>query len=466
MKNIKVNRNWIGGLLLSFILVFSVFSSCESSDIKADRHDFYPPDTLRESSLESFSPDSGGIATQLILTGYNLGTDTSYLRVTVNNKNARIIRVDRDREVRDRYFLYAVVPARADTGKVRLYVGPEGQRKEYTSEYEFSYLFKRNVSTLAGIYEKIYENEKAPTDGLYKEALFRRPWVIKSDSEGALYVIDEGRGTNKNGALRKLFNGFVETLAMNNSGPFQSPTDIAFSLNEDTMYIANKSHRSGVLTDACIIYSTRDNGFVNWRNLVVKGGLGTTTVAVHPKTGELFFNSNTDGHIYRYNENMPDKVEKLIFVSTTGESDGLKMVFNNDGTTLYMTVSDKHCIYKANYDISTREFSTPELFVGQIGEAGYTNGVGTAAKLDKPYCIVVDEDENIFVAERHNHIVRKITPKGETSLWAGTPRQWGNKDGLPDIAVFRDPQGLCIDQEGSMFVAEMGGHTIRKVVVE
>lgn len=36
-----------------------------------------------------------------------------------------------------------------------------------------------------------------------------------------------------------------------------------------------------------------------------------------------------------------------------------------------------------------------------------------------------DEDGNMFVPERNNHIIRKITPAGSASLYAGQPEQSG-----------------------------------------
>lgn len=55
------------------------------------------------------------------------------------------------------------------------------------------------------------------------------PWFALADKDGALFFIDEGRGQNKNGALRRAQEGWVETLVQNSSGPFQSPTCLAFN---------------------------------------------------------------------------------------------------------------------------------------------------------------------------------------------------------------------------------------------
>lgn len=143
----------------------------------------YPPDLNKESVFRAFSPDSGGLATQLVLYGENFGTDTSYVKVTVNNKNARVIGVNDT-------IIYAVVPARADTGYVDLYIGKAEAKKKYTSGKEFIYQFKRNVTTVVG-----QHNQEGRDDGGYASSKLRRPWFLLTDKDGAIFFIDEGRGT-------------------------------------------------------------------------------------------------------------------------------------------------------------------------------------------------------------------------------------------------------------------------------
>lgn len=445
---------------ISSLFIFTallIFNSCESNDIKPDKIDIYPPDFSRESGLEYFYPDSGGLATQLVLKGFNLGSDTSYLKVTVNGKNAKIIGANND-------FVYAIVPARADTGLVRLYLGKGDDVKEFVGDKEFLYQFRRNVSTLAGVYEKKYENEKQAVDGSYTTALFRRPWFITHDDEGVLYVIDEGRGTKLNGSLRRVFNGVVETITQNNTGPFQSPTSACFSKGQDTLFVANMSG-SGVNTDANVIYSTRDGNFTQFKNLTVFSGAQTTSVVVNPVTGELFFNSQNDGYIYKYNPGMPDKREKLHQVNNANGTD-LRMVFNPQGTELIICVRNRHCIYKANYNLATKTLDVPQYWVGQWGNSGYTEGQGMAAQFNTPGGSAFDEDGNLYVPERGNHIVRKITPNGQTSLWAGTAGKWGNIEGLPENAQLRDPECVTRLDNGELYVVEQNAHIVRRIVVE
>lgn len=456
------SKNFLKPILsISSLFIISVallFTNCDSNDIKGDQAVVIPPDFSKESGLEYFYPDSGGLATQLVLKGHNLGSDTSYLKVTVNGKNAQIVGAAND-------YVYAIVPARADTGEVKLLVGKGDNIRELTGDKLFKYLFKRNVLTLSGSYGNRYEDKKTPIDGSFSEARYRRPWSITNDSEGALYVVEEGRGREKNGSLRRLFQGVVETLVQNNEGAFQSPNQICFSVTEDTLFIANMSG-DGVNTLANIIFSTRESNFNQWKNFTLFSGAQTTGVAVNPKTGELFFNSQSDGYIYKYNPEMPDKRERLAQVNNANGTE-LRMMFNPQGTELVLCVANRHCIYKAKYNLATKTLETPQHWVGQWGSDGYVNGKGIAAKFKNPYEGDFDEDGNFYVTERENHIIRKITPDGETSLWAGTPGSYGNKDGLPEVALMRNPQGLTrMKSDGALYVTERDAHVIRRIVVE
>ena len=196
---------------LSLLIGTSVFGGCNNDLAPIRQSQTFPPNLNAPTVFESFSPDSGGVKTQLIIRGQNFGTDTAYLKVTVNNKRAAIVGVADD-------VIYAIVPARADTGYVRLFVGKDDNVEEYASQTKFIYQFKRNVTTLMG-----RQGQSGRDDGPYAECKLQRPWFALADKDGALFFIDEGRGQNKNGALRRAQEGWVETLVQNSSGPFQSP---------------------------------------------------------------------------------------------------------------------------------------------------------------------------------------------------------------------------------------------------
>lgn len=280
MKNLKIKSRKARLIFPLCVVLLSLLTICCNDELKVDKETFFPPKADEESRFDIFYPDSGGFGTKLILKGYNFGTDTNYIKVTVNDKKAKVIRANDN-------IIYAIVPSRADTGYVRLYLKKGEEFEEFTSETEFRYLFKSNVSTLFGVPGKAAEDNRL--DGPYAEALLRRPWQIVTDNDGTIYFVDEGRGQSKNGALRKASNGNVETLVYDNNGVFQSPNGVVFSLNEDTLFIPNRWTGSDVKTDVNIVFSTRDANFVNTKALVTIPKAGTNSVAVHPKTGEVFF---------------------------------------------------------------------------------------------------------------------------------------------------------------------------------
>lgn len=96
------------------------------------------------------------------------------------------------------------------------------------------------------------------------------------------------------------------------------------------------------------------------------------------------------------------------------------------------------------------------------GEAGLVNGPGTSARFDSPYGVAVDAQNNLYVVELNNHDVRKITPEGVVSTFAGTGVS-GDTDGPGTVAQFNNPTGVAIDPNGNVYIADQGQHKIRKI---
>jgi hypothetical protein len=61
--------------------------------------------------------------------------------------------------------------------------------------------------------------------------------------------------------------------------------------------------------------------------------------------------------------------------------------------------------------------------------------------------VALDGDGNIYVADRSNHTIRKITPDGIVSTLAGSPGLKGSDDGMGDTARFRAPSGVTVDSQ-------------------
>jgi sugar lactone lactonase YvrE len=138
------------------------------------------------------------------------------------------------------------------------------------------------------------------------------------------------------------------------------------------------------------------------------------------------------------------------------------LAFDRAGN-LYVADSDNHRIRKISPD---GEVTT---FAGN-GERGYVNGTGTEAQFAGPAGLAFDSAGNLYVAG--NHRIRKISPKGEVTAFAGTDYvgdspygygEWGYADGTGTEALFSWPRGLAIDRAGNLYVADYGNRRIRKI---
>ncbi len=103
------------------------------------------------------------------------------------------------------------------------------------------------------------------------------------------------------------------------------------------------------------------------------------------------------------------------------------------------------------------------LLAGSVGGLGNIDGTRFESRLAFPASVVADKQGNLFIAEAANHIIRKVTPSGDVSLFAGKAGMPGDEDGQGEAARFREPFGLAIDGAGLLYVADSGNHIIRRI---
>ncbi|MFN7929482.1 MAG: hypothetical protein U0Y68_16345 [Blastocatellia bacterium] len=100
---------------------------------------------------------------------------------------------------------------------------------------------------------------------------------------------------------------------------------------------------------------------------------------------------------------------------------------------------------------------------GEVGSGG-DGGLAVNAELNQPMGVTCDAAGNLFIADTLNHRIRKVTPTGSISTYAGTGRDDFGGDGGPATAAWlNSPRGLAVDEKGNLFIADTGNHRIRKV---
>ena len=96
------------------------------------------------------------------------------------------------------------------------------------------------------------------------------------------------------------------------------------------------------------------------------------------------------------------------------------------------------------------------------GNAGFADGVGSAASFNRPSAVAVDSYGNVYVADDLNHRIRTISPFGNVSTLAGSGAA-AYTDGMGLAASFCRPFGVAIDYNGTLYVADYCNYRIRKI---
>jgi sugar lactone lactonase YvrE len=140
----------------------------------------------------------------------------------------------------------------------------------------------------------------------------------------------------------------------------------------------------------------------------------------------------------------------------TGRTDGAALSARFNGPRRIAVAADG-TIYVADTDNHA---------VRRILPAGTVETVVAPSESDRmdPIGIAVDAEGNVLVADAWTHVIRKIDPAGRMSIVAGLPGVSGSVDGPVGSARFNAPEGVAVDSDGAIYVADTGNHTIRKIV--
>lgn len=374
------------------------------------------------------------------------------------------------------------------------------------------------VSTYAG-----KAGEAGSADGSRANARFNSPYSLAVHGSGDIYVAD----TENHTIRRITASGTVTTIGgiagmpgdlsgSSTSSRFHSPTDIAVSADR-TVYVtepANKKVKKINAQGLVSIHYTANNflsqqlddSYVYLKNsagLALNKSGNTLAIAdtmnhvVYRLTNSLFtygsprfagtadgnesfvrFNypygvtfSGTDIYVADSGNNTVRKITAAGITSTIAGQAGVSGFLDGQGTSarfkslgriaadsggnLYVT--DEHKIRKIS---NTGEVST---IAGEASNEGSTDGIGTVARFSAPNALAQDVSGNIYVADEGNHTIRKISPSGEVSTFAGEPGVSGYIDGSTSQARFASPSGVAIDSVGNLYVADTYNHIIRKI---
>jgi sugar lactone lactonase YvrE len=105
--------------------------------------------------------------------------------------------------------------------------------------------------------------------------------------------------------------------------------------------------------------------------------------------------------------------------------------------------------------------ATADVLAGN-GVQGSINGTGIGASFFQPTGVAVDASGNVYVADFRNNLIREISPAGSVTTLAGNGQQ-GSINGAGTVATFNAPIGVAVDASGNVYVAENGNNLVREI---
>ncbi len=332
------------------------------------------------------------------------------------------------------------------------------------------------VTTLAGSAGNL-----GSADGKSNDARFNNPAGIALDSAGDFYIADAAnhlvRRVKRTGTdwavttLAGLGGNSGSTDGVRTSARFKGPSGVAVD-GSGTLYVADHlNHTIRSVSPGRGIVSTTA-GLPGYGGSA--GGTPDTTrlggpfgVAVD-SAGNVYVAETVNCTIRRITPS--GEVTTLAGQpGVLGGDDGS----NGDATFQYpqgIAVDKSGSLYVADSSGYTIRKVTPvgtdwvvTTLAGRYYTFGSQNGTGTGARFNLPTGVAVDRAGNVFVADTLNHLIRKVTPAGVVTTFAGGAGVPGDADGTGTAARFYAPMGVAVDSEDNVYVADTYNNTIRKV---
>jgi sugar lactone lactonase YvrE len=321
-----------------------------------------------------------------------------------------------------------------------------------------------NVSTLAG-------NGPGSSDGTGTAAHFMFPSAVVADTVGNLYVAD-----TMNFAVRKVAPGGVVTTfagilyasgyvdGTGSAARFSSLNTIAID-TQGNLYVGEGT-RIRKITPGAVVTTLAGSGGFGWIDgSGTNARFGSITGIVTDDAGNLYV-ADSDNNAIR-------KVTPAGVVTTITGAGPLTGGYHDgaNGSARFYTPHDVLLGRDGNYYITdgshTIRKMTPagvvSTFAGLGLYAGTTDGTGSSARFYDPRGLALDSAGNLFVADTGNSTIRKITPAGVVTTIAGRAGSVGTADGATNNARFNHPEGVAVDAGGTVYVADTANYTIRKI---
>jgi uncharacterized protein (TIGR03437 family) len=320
------------------------------------------------------------------------------------------------------------------------------------------------ISTVAGNEDSGFGGDNGPATNAELS-----PSGVAVDSAGSLYIADAGSDR-----VRKVTNGVIITVAgtgwpgySGDSGPATSaqlndPIGIAPD-SAGNLYIADQLNQrirevSNGLIGTVAGNGVRDYGGDNGPALSV--GLDYVSAVALDAAGNLYIAEAGNGFIRKVSNGWITTVAGIGATyggapGDNGPATSAQLNYPTDvavdtAGNLYIADRDNQRIRKVSNGVITT--------VAGTGTPGYSGdgGPATSAQLAWPWAVAVDASGNLYIADQFNNRIRKVS-NGVITTVAGTGTPGFSGDGGPAIsAQLNDPAGVAVDAAGDLYIVDNG----------
>lgn len=459
--------------LLSLLVVVMITA------VSCGKDDDSTPTPSVELKITSISPDTGGEGTEVNINGTGFSTVAAENTVTLSGKSCTVL-------VSTATLVKVRIPGDAATGKITVTVGgktvegplftfipagpvlaiesiqpatgPKGTEVVITGT-SFSATKDNNVVTINGKQATILSASTTKLTVVIPAAA----------GTGALKVTVDGKSAESS-EFTYVYTTQVVTLAGSTSGyeegigaaaKFASPFNVAVDA-DGNVYVADANNnriRKITPSGATSTLAGSEDGDVD--------GTGAEAQFSSPYGIAV----DADGNVFvadTYNHKIKKITPEGVVTTFAGSTGGYNDATGTDAQFYYPTglaIDSEGTIYVADKDNHKIRKISPEGVVTTLagGTGGYADGTGTDARFYGPYNVDVDANGNVYVADASNHKIRKITSDGVVTTLAGNGQ--GYAEGTGDAALFYYPYDVAVDADGNVLVADTFNQRVRKINV-
>lgn len=307
------------------------------------------------------------------------------------------------------------------------------------------------VSTIAGNGTASFVN------GTALSATFHFPEDVAVAEDGSIYVTDV-----VNSCIRKIEGGKVSTFAGGRgfdivdgnaaTAQFKNPYGITLD-KEGNLFTTDDSDPR--------IRKIAASSFVSIHAGTAKAGLtdGTADTARFSTGGYL--TSDPQGDLF-VSDGLNNKVRKI---SPTGEVTTIakEYSFSYPGGIVIDLENNLYVVNRTRYNIVKISSSGAVTVFSGSGTPGFRDGSASESQFSADMRdLAIDSSGNLYLSDDNR--IRKINAQGEVTTIAGSDA--GFNDGQGSMAKFNYPNGLAVDRNGSIYVADLNNNRIRKISFE